>query len=318
MADIRRIDLNLLVALDALLDTGSVTRAAERLAVTQPTVSGMLGRLRHLLGDPLFVRTQHGIRPTPRAESLAAPLKRFLAEAEALVASDTFEPASASRTFSLSTTDYMQYALMPPFMAALRKAAPGIRVALRPLAIADLAGQLMRGESDLALTIPEFAAPDLLSRPLYRERYVAAVRRNHPSKGRRLTLEEFCRLEHVVVSPAGGGFHGPVDDALAKLGRKRNVVLSVTSFVVVPQLLESTNLIAVLPERLLENRRWKLRTFPPPVDVLGFDVIAAWHDRTHRDPAHRWLREFLASAAQRSGFAAHGPPGRSGRRFARA
>lgn len=299
MTDIRRIDLNLLIALDVLLDERNVTRAAEHLSLTQPTVSGMLRRLRQLLGDPLFVRTQRGILPTPRAEALAAPLKRLLADAEALVAAERFDPATAQRTFTISTTDYMQYAVVAPFVAALRRAAPGIRVAIRPLAIADLAGQLTRGETDLAITIPEFAAPDLVSRPLYRERYVAAVRRKHPMRREKPSLEEFCRFDHILVSPAGGGFRGPVDEALAALGKKRKVVLSVPSFLLVPTLLQTSELVAVLPERLLRGRERELRMFAPPLDVPGFDVIAVWHARMHKDATHRWLREFLVSVVQK-------------------
>jgi DNA-binding transcriptional LysR family regulator len=298
MADIRRIDLNLLIALDVLLDERSVTRAAEHLALTQPTVSGMLRRLRQLLGDPLFVRTPRGILPTPRAEALAGPLKRLLADAEALVAAERFDPANAERTFTISTTDYMQYAVVMPFVGALRRAAPGIRLAIRPLAIADLAGQLMRGETDLAITIPEFAAPDLVSRPLYRERYVAAVRKKHPLARARGSLEEFCRFDHILVSPTGGGFKGPVDDALATLGKRRNVTISVPSFLLVPPLLRTCDLIAVLPERLLHGRERGLRMFVPPLEVPGFDVIAVWHTRMQKDAAHRWLRELLVSVVQ--------------------
>jgi DNA-binding transcriptional LysR family regulator len=298
MADIRGVDLNLLVALDALLRERSVTRAAERLSLSQPTVSGMLARLRGIFGDPLFVRTQRGLQPTPRALSLAAALQRLLADAAALVSPARFDPASARRTFVLSTTDYMQHAVAVPLAAALRRAAPGIRVDLRPLAIAELSGQLARGDVDLAITIPEFAAPDLTARRLYRERYVAAVGRRHPLRGARPSLESFCRFDHVVVSPAGGGFRGPVDDALARLGRRRNVAVSAPSFLVVPALLQATDLIAVLPERLLRGRSRELRIFAPPVEVPGFDVIAAWHARVHDDPAHRWLRDLVAAVAR--------------------
>lgn len=298
MTDIRNIDLNLLVALDALLDTRSVTRAAERLSLTQPTVSGMLGRLRRLLNDPLFVRTQHGIRPTPRGESLSGPLKRLLSDAETLVSGDRFDPATAHRTFTLSTTDYMQYTVIVPLVAALRQEAPGVRIAVRPLAIAELSGQLMRGETDIAVTIPDFAAPELLSRPLYRERYVAAVRRDHPLGRKRPGLDDFCRFDHVLVSPTGGSFHGPVDQALAARGRQRNVVLSVPSFLLLPPLLQSSDLIAVVPQRLLDYQPPGLRTFAPPLDVPGFEVIAVWHARTHKDPAHRWLRDRLVAAVR--------------------
>ncbi|MFA9476654.1 MAG: LysR family transcriptional regulator, partial [Filomicrobium sp.] len=132
MINIRNIDLNLLVAFDALYDVRNVTRAAERLSLTQPTVSGMLNRLRHLFGDPLFVRTQHGVLPTPRADALAEPVKILLANAEALVAPSVFDPRSIEMTVSISVNDYMQYALIVPFINRLRKQAPGIRLSVMP------------------------------------------------------------------------------------------------------------------------------------------------------------------------------------------
>jgi DNA-binding transcriptional LysR family regulator len=297
MDDIRRIDLNLLAALDAMLDAGSVTRAAERLALAQPTVSGMLRRLRALLGDALFVRGQHGIRPTPRALALAPALKRLLADAEALVAAPRFDPATASQTFTISTTDHMQQGVVVPLLAALRRTAPGVRIAVRPLAIADLPAQLARGEADLAITIPEFAAPDLVSRRLYVERYVAAVRPGHPIGRRAPSLAAFCRFDHVVVSPAGGGFWGPVDDALAAAGRTRRVAVSLPTFLTVPSLLRASDLIAVVPERVALGHGVALRTFPVPVALPRIDVIAVWHARTNRDPGHRWLRELLAACS---------------------
>src|SRR5262249_53893852 len=138
MRDIRRIDLNLLVALHALLTERSVTRAASRLALTQPTVSGMLARLRRLLGDPLFVRTQRGILPTPRAQALAPALERLLAEASSLIAGAAFEPATTQITFTVSANDYIQSALLVPFIRRLRERAPLARLAVRPADVRSL------------------------------------------------------------------------------------------------------------------------------------------------------------------------------------
>lgn len=298
MADIRRLDLDLLVALDALLEERSVTRAAERLALTQSTVSGMLARLRGAFADPLFVRTGRGLQPTPRAEALAEPLKRLLADAEALVSPDRFEPATARGTVTLATTDYMLSAVVVPFLALLRREAPGLHVAVRPIAVAELPERLARGPLDLAVTTPELAGSDLASCLLYRERYVCAADADHPTAREGMSLEAFCRLGHVIVSPTGGGFRGPADEALAGLGLRREVAVSVPSFLAVPALLRASDLVALLPERLLRGPAAAgLRVFPPPVAVRGFDVIAVWHARVHRDPLNRWLRERLARAA---------------------
>jgi DNA-binding transcriptional LysR family regulator len=299
MPDIRQIDLNLLAALDALLDERNVTRAAARLSLTQPTVSGMLERLRDLFGDTLFVRAQRGILPTPYAESLAPRVKRLLADAAALVARDPFVPATAEGTFAISVNDYMQSSLMVPFAAELRRQAPGMRLALYPLAIEGLGPRLASGELDLAVTIPEFSWPDAHARFLYRERYVCAVRSRHPLKGRGVSLKDFCRYDHVLVSPTGGAFEGPTDAALDRKRMRRRVALSVPSFLILTELLQVDDLIAVVPERLVRGRSRGLRLFPPPLEVPGFDVIAVWHARMHQDPAHRWMRELLATIARR-------------------
>ncbi len=300
MRDTRRIDLNLLVALEALLEEQSVTRAADRLALTQPTVSAMLARLRKLFGDPLFVRTQRGILPTPRAAALAPVLKQWLAEARALVAGERFDAATAELTASVSANDYIQSALLVPFIARLRHEAPNARLAVRSPQITDVAAQLADGELDLCITTtPEIPAVELPSRVLYEERYVCAVRGGHPLKAKSgVTLEQFCRYPHVMVSPTEGRFVGPVDRALAQVGRRRRVVLAAPGFLILPEILQTDDLIAVVPERVLRGRTAGLRTFAPPVVVPGFSVILLWHQRLQQDPAHRWLRELLAATAQ--------------------
>lgn len=301
MSDIRKIDLNLLVVLDALLDQRSVTRAAARLGYTQPTISGMLTRLRDLFGDPLFVRTQRGMLPTPRAQALALPLKQLLADSRRLVAREVFDPSRAEMTFTISSNDYMQHALLVPFVKVLRSEATGIRLAISPPIIEGVGDALARGQIDLAVTIPEFAMSDLPSRLLYRERYVVAVRPQHPLARRgAMSAASFCDYDHVLVSPTGGSFEGPTDQALARLGRRRTVRYSVPNFLLLPELLLSDDLVAVVPSRLLRATERKLVVLKPPVEVPGFDVIAVWHPRTDKDVAHRWLRSRLRETAKAS------------------
>ncbi len=294
MLDIRRIDLNLLVVLDALLDERSVTHAAARLGYTQPTVSGMLARLRDLFGDPLFVRTQRGLLPTPRAQALAVPLKQVLADSQRLVTCETFDPKRADITFAISSNDYMQNAVLVPFTRVLRREARNIRLAITPPVIEGLADALARAQIDLALTIPEFAMSDLPSRLLYREYYVVAVRPQHPLARRgAMSINSFCAYDHVLVSPTGGSFEGPTDAALARLRRRRTVRYSVPSFLLLSELLLSDDLVAVVPSRLLRATDQKLVVLKPPVEIPGFDVIAVWHPRTDKDAAHRWVRNRL-------------------------
>jgi DNA-binding transcriptional LysR family regulator len=302
MDNIRQVDLNLLAVLDALLDELNVTRAAARLGYTQPTVSGMLRRLRDVLGDPLFVRTQRGLLPTPRALALALPLKQWLADGRHLVAQQNFDPGTSQAIFSISSNDYMQHAVLIPFMAKLRREAPQLRLAVTPPIIDGLGEALTARRIDLAVTIPEFALPELQSRLLYREHYVVAVRRKHPlARARAISLETFCRYDHVVVSPTGGSFEGPTDRALARLRLRRTVRYSVPSFLLLPELLQAGDLIALVPSRLQTATNGNLVQLKPPLEVSGFDVIAVWHPCVDKDAAHRWLRRQLTEIAIKPG-----------------
>ena len=285
----------MLKALDALLDERSVTRAAERLSLTQPAVSGMLTRLRECFDDPLFTRTQRGIIPTLRALELAQPVKSILAEVSELLQPKAFEPAVAEITVKIAATDYALRAVIVPFMAALRLQAPGIRVAVLPVNNEQLSAQFERGDVDFALITPETAPPDLHARALYDEEYVCLLRADHPlTQPEGLTLDTFCEHDHALVSYLGGNFSGVTDEALASLGRTRRVTLSVCSFLVLPEILRVSDLISVVPKRLTQDLPG-LTVLPPPLDIQGFSKIVVWHERTHRDAGHRWLRELLFS-----------------------
>lgn len=299
MPNIRKTDLSLLIVLDALLDERNVTLAAARLGYTQPTISGMLARLRVLFGDPLFVRTQRGLLATPRAQALAIPLKQLLADSQRLIAREVFDPATAEVTFTISSNDYMQHALLAPFVKVLRSEAKQIRLAFTPPISGGLSDALARGQIDMAVTIPEFAMPDLPSRLLYRERYVVAVRPQHPlARLRTMTVERFCNYDHVLVSPTGGSFEGPTDRALARLQLRRKVRYSVSSFLVISEILQMDDLVALVPSRLVRANDERLVALKAPVEIPGFDVIALWHPRVDKDMAHRWLRRRLAETAK--------------------
>lgn len=292
--DIKALDLNLLKALDALLVERNVTRAAKRLGVTQPAMSGMLARLRDTFDDQLFVRAQRGIIPTARAQALAAPLQHVMREVGTLLQPSTFDPSTAQQTFTIAATDYALRVIAVPFLLALKQQAPHVRVALVSAEGALLHTQLERGEIDLALVTPDDAFPELRARTLFDERYVCALREGHPvlQGGTRLTLDQFCALDHALVSFAGDRFHGVTDDALEKLGRKRTVSLSVKCFLILPDVLRTSDMVAILPSRLV-NGVPGLRIFDPPIEVLGFTKVAVWHERTHHDASQRWLREQL-------------------------
>lgn len=287
------IDLNLLRALNALLEERNVTRAARRLSLTQPAVSAMLTRLRESFGDPLFLRTQRGIIPTARALALEGPTKQVLADIEAMLQPPAFDPSTADMTITIAATDYALSAVVVPFLNVLRKHAPGIRTVILPVRPERLYEQFQRGEVDLALITPDAAPQDLHARRLFDERYVCMMRDDHPdARDNDLSLDRFCALDHALVSYTGGSLSGVTDAALAKLGRARRVTVSVTSFLVLPQILRTSDLIAVVPRRLAMDVPGVV-VFDPPIAVPGFTKTVAWHDRTHHAPSHRWVREVL-------------------------
>ncbi len=297
--DIRTLDLNLLKTLDALLDERSVTRAASRLSLTQPAVSGMLNRLRDYFDDPLFIRVPHGMVPTTRAEALAAPVKRILADIDVLLQPTEFDPLSASLTFTVAATDYALRAVMVPFIAALKTRAPAIRVRVVPVESDRLVSQLERGSVDVALITPHTTPDELHSRALYDERYVCMMRADHPDAGKPLPLERFCALEHVLVSYEGESFRGVTDGALEKIGLTRHVGLSVSHFLVLPDVLAISDMIAAVPSRIAENQAGMF-VCETPVPLPGFTKSMAWHGRTHRNPAQAWLRGLMLETSQRA------------------
>lgn len=298
--DIRKVDLNLLVALDALLAERSVSRAAVRLHLSQPAASALLARLRELFGDPLLLRSARGMLPTPRALELLAPVKQVLDEIDAIIQPRAaFDPARAVQTFTLSASDYVEYALLPTLVDYLERKAPGVRLEVRPLDLQSVAAQLESGDVDLCVTGLQNAPLGLHQRPLYAERMVSVVRRKHPGVGARLTLETFCSLEHILVSVRGSGLSARIDEALSKLGRKRRSRLAVPHFLLVPEIVARSDMISALPERLARGYANKLRILEPPLDIEGFTVGQIWHERNQREPAQLWLREVLLGLAQK-------------------
>ncbi|MBB4817431.1 DNA-binding transcriptional LysR family regulator [Pseudomonas alcaligenes] len=296
MNNLRRLDLNLLVTLDVLLAEHNVTRAAERLNFSQPSVSVHLAKLREIFDDPLLLPGPRGMRPTARAEALREPLRQALESLERAVApASPFDPAQARDTWRVAATDYGESAILLPALAGLRAAAPGTRIAVVEMVPSRIAKQAELGDIDLAFHTAEGSPLNLRRRTLFAERYVLAGRAGHPRLKRRPTLKQFCTLDQVIVSPDGGGFSGVTDDALAQHGLERRVVLSVPHFLFLRSVLESTDLVAMLPERLVGNSG-TLQVVDAPLEVPGYEMAMLWHERSHRDPAHQWLREQIVKA----------------------
>ncbi len=301
--DTEKLDLNLLLALDALLAEQNVTRAAKRLNLSQPALSARLARLRDLFGDQLLTPTQRGMAPTARALQLQEPLRDALERVRSVLTDGvSFEPETAKLTVSLAGTDYIQYAVIAPLTLRLMRVAPKIQVVARQLSAQELPKQLERGEVDLAFLLPGTAGPSLRQRKLFDERYVVAVRKNHPKASRTLTLDTFCELDHIIVSPLDGTIRTSIDTQLVALGRQRHVQMSVPNFLVAPEVVARSDMAFLSPERLVRHRGDALKFYDPPFTVEGFTMMLAWHDRTHNHPAYNWLREQIVSVASEDGI----------------
>jgi DNA-binding transcriptional LysR family regulator len=295
--DALAIDLNLLRSLSLLLEERSVTRAAARLHITQPSLSARLARLRDLLGDPLLVPSGRHLVPTARAMAMAGGLRRALEQLEATLASTPFDPATSTRVFAIAASDYSQLAIVTPLLERLREAGRGIRVDVRTLNASTMADQLDRDEISLALTLPSSARPKLHSRRLFDEHYVCLVRKGHPLAIGRLTLDRMCRHDHLVVSPRGGAFADELDQSLAAASLSRRVTSSVQSFLLAPMIVARTDLVALVPSRVGALGRDDLIALPLPLASKGFTIAAMWHERTHRDEGHRWIRGLVHEVA---------------------
>lgn len=302
------IDLNLLVALEALLRKRSVTLAAAELGLSQPAVSRALGRLRDLFGDPLLVRSGHGMLPTPRALLLVDPLHAALdAVRRSLDPPADFEPASARRAFVLGAIDTTQAVVLPRLLELLREQAPGVDVSTAPLRSTDETfSQLRSGERDLAIGRFE-APPDAIRHELlYRDRIVCLARRDHPRVRGKLSLKRYLAEAHLApesVSPLERPF--TIESLLAKLGLERRVACIVENLAMAPFVVARTDLLCTAPGATIRPfaKGLGLRMLEPPFATPEFDLRLAWHERNENEAGHRWLRTalldlFAASRAQ--------------------
>jgi len=290
---LERFDLNLLRSLDVLLVERNVTRAAARLHLSQPALSNQLKQLRALLDDPLLIPNgARGMLPTPRALALQESLRDYLAQLTALLIEQKgFDPAASNRTWRISAADSAHSVMAPGLLHRLQTSAPACRLALLPSSQQNLLELMSSNEIDLLLASSASMPAPLKCRELYRESFVCVLRKGHPLAKKPLSLQRYCEMPHVLTSPSGGGFEGIVDDMLAKIGRRRRVMLSSPSFLLVPNLLEASELVATVPRRVA--RLWGSRVvlLEPPLEIEGFSMQMGWHPRNQSDPGLRWLRE---------------------------
>jgi DNA-binding transcriptional LysR family regulator len=295
--DLRGVDLNLLTLLEALLDTRSVTRAGDRLDMSQPAASRALGRLRATLGDPLFVRGADGLVPTRRAEALRAPLAAALTAVRTLVTAAAFDPKTATGGVRLVAPDFEAAALIPPVLAAFKAQAPGLDIALLPRGVDPLAA-LLADEADLAVGVHATAPAGYRRQRLYGDTMVCVLRRGHPAIARGLTLARFAALDHALITITGEG-GGVVDAALARQGLARRIALRVPSFLAAPLVVARSDLVVTMPRRIATEFAaiTPIVLVEPPLPLPGFTVSQVWHERQHADARHAWLRATVAAAA---------------------
>lgn len=292
MTDMRKLDLNLLKAFVVLLDEQNVSRAAHRLSVTQPAMSGILNRLRASFDDPLFVRVQHGIVPTDRAIQLGAIAKKVLADVETMLTPAQFEAQTLTMTLRIGAMDYIQQIIALPLILKLRRLAPNMQVALLPVQGQNIKALFEQNKIDLAMTSHQHITPDMYQQKLYDERYICAMSKTHPMANTPLTAETFSHLPFAMLSYNGGEFRGATDLALQSLGLNRKVMVSVNNILLLPQLLQESDLVAVLPEKLAQTLS-NVVLKSPPIAIDGFSMHLAWHERTQGDVAYEWLRKIL-------------------------
>ncbi len=306
--DLRRYDLNLLVTLEALLEEESVTDAARRLNLSQSAVSAALDRLRTVFSDPLLVRVGNRMEPTPFARRLQGPIKTALASVSlALALPQKFDPARARATVRLGTSDYFGLLMLPALYKLLAREAPGISLEILARPTDGSIVRLVAGDVDLALAVDPPEGRDLFNAPLVDEQFVCVMRREHPLARGRLTPARLVDYAHVVVT-AHGESATLVDRALAAGGHRRQTPVRVPVFATAFALLADNDLVAILPERIsrAQASRFGLVVKKPPIELPGYTLSIAWHQRTAHDPAHRWVREqVLAIAGSPAGHRRH-------------
>ncbi len=302
MKSLENVDLNLLRVFLAIVEEQSLTRAGERLSLSQPAMSYSLGRLRALFDDPLFVRTRHGMQPTPIAQELSVIVARALDTVrEALRYAERFDPQVSTRSFRLSLSDAGEMAYLPSICEEIKRLAPRIKVSVEPRPVEQIEEALRSRKLDFAIgNLPELT-PRTRHQVLFEESYVCMRRkRSGAPRNAKLSLAEFTKASHVLVRSVEHSHHA-LDDALRSKGGVRDIGLEVPHFVALPGVLAVTDLIATLPRRLAEifARGGVFEILELPVRIPTAEVTMHWHEHFHEDEGIAWMRELLSTVMQR-------------------
>jgi DNA-binding transcriptional LysR family regulator len=290
--ELHEIDLNLLVVFNHLLVERRVSKVADKLGISQPAVSNSLAKLRKLFGDELFLRTPQGMAPTPFADQLAESVSYALAMIHSGVNQrSSFDPARECRSFTVGMTDIGEIVFLPALIARLKRDAPGIALSTVRNTAVNLRDDLESGKVDIAIGLLPQLKAGFFQRRLFKQRYVCLMRRGHRLDKQRLTLAEYAGAEHLVVISAGTG-HGKVDELLARSGIERLVRLTVPHYVSVGHILQGSDLITTVPERLADRlmQPFGLAKVAHPAKLPEIAINVFWHAKYHRAPANQWLR----------------------------
>ena len=296
------IDLSLLRAFDALMRESHVTRAAERLELSQSSMSAALARLREMFKDDLLVRTGTGLVPTEAALALWPRVQDALTAVDRVTApTGMFEPAQAELTFRLIVIDYIDLLIMPLVLHRLRLEAPHVKVQFLQTNPRHFGDMLAAGDLDLALTYFPNSPEYLKGRDLFSDRFVTLCAASHPVLQQELDVQSFCALPHVTIEPDSSQIYNvQIDSALAPHGQRRRVQMIKPSFLALPFVLESSDMVACVPARLARRmkRMAAVDMFDIPLDLPRFEVRMLWHPRTQNSPAHAWFRELVLECAR--------------------
>lgn len=302
------LDLNLLRVFDAVMSEGSLTRAALRLAVTQPAVSNALKRLKEAVGEDLLTRVPHGVKPTPYAEKLWPEVRAVLARLREAFDPSPFDPQRDLATFRLAMADATAATLLPALVTQIEASRALVNLRIMPLTTRDPRALLERGEVDVAvgyfpeavaaLVAEDGTASTLRHKRLHDSEYVCVMRRGHPLAEQELSLDAFCAAHHLLVTFSGRA-HGFVDEALTSLGRSRRIVLTVNQFFTAGRVVSQSDLLTVLPASFVAATGYQHQIVerPLPLRLKRIHVEVLWHLRHEQDSAHQWLRARLVEAA---------------------
>lgn len=294
------VDLHLISIFDAVMTEGSVTKAAERLAMTQSAVSNAIARMRVVWEDPLFTRSGRGIKPSAKAQALWREIQDPLVQIRTAVSPVKFDPAISTRAFRVAVTDYLSGALWPLLRRHIEKYAPGVRILAVPYTSQETGRQLRNNDVDICMGGLQPMGGDIRLQRLFIENWICAMRSKHPLANAGLTEEDFLNADHLLVSLSGSPV-GFADTALERLGKRRRVAMTLNNFSGVPSLLLASDLISVLPAGVVRTHALgkQIHSCEVPIELPPFECQMAWHTRNDRDPAHRWMRALITQTCDR-------------------